>query len=246
MPIRTLLLVLTALLPAASTAHAQTLYKAVFVQAAPGRLSDLIALCRARLPVFDAAGDERPLILRHSQGDHWDLLMLVPLGSFHDYYAPPRVARREQADRETGAAGEFEQRFRQWVAWHEEVFVDGPQVSALRDAVGEAGFFHLEAMMAVPGGHDELLRVREAENVYLRGVGRPANVIFTRRDGAAYDLLTLGFYRDLRHFAESSDVPGEKARIAARAAGFDSPEAMGLHWRTVMATHRDTLGAIVR
>jgi len=48
------------------------LYRFVLIQAAPGRLLDLIDLYKKRIPVMAAGGDEVPYIVRHSQGDRWD------------------------------------------------------------------------------------------------------------------------------------------------------------------------------
>jgi hypothetical protein len=57
------------------------LYKTTFVRAAPGKLLDLVALYKSRMAVDEAAGDERPLWWRHTQGDQWDLMLLFPMGS---------------------------------------------------------------------------------------------------------------------------------------------------------------------
>ena len=54
----------------------------------------------------------------------------------------------------------------------------------------------------------DLFRQREMENAYLEGArtGR-MNSIFRRDADAAWDLFTLGAYRDLKHYAESADMP---------------------------------------
>jgi hypothetical protein len=55
------------------------LYRARLVQAAPGKLLELIDLYKASWAEYAAAGDEAPLWVRHSQGDRWDLLLLFPM-----------------------------------------------------------------------------------------------------------------------------------------------------------------------
>ena len=70
-------MLVTLLLVAATAATAPPvdsamIYRTVLMRAAPGRLLELIDLLTARLPVYDAAGEERPLMLRHSQGDQWE------------------------------------------------------------------------------------------------------------------------------------------------------------------------------
>ncbi|MFI5105539.1 MAG: hypothetical protein ACHP79_11500, partial [Terriglobales bacterium] len=67
--------------PAALAADTTYLYKVSLVQAAPGKLPELIDLYKARAAAVQAAGDEAPLWMRHSQGDHWDLMILSPMGS---------------------------------------------------------------------------------------------------------------------------------------------------------------------
>ena len=83
--------------PAADNGY---LYNAKFVQAAPGRLLELIDHYKARMAGYRAIGDEAPLWIRHSQGDKWDLMLLFPMGSYSEYYHPDRVARRQKAGRD--------------------------------------------------------------------------------------------------------------------------------------------------
>ena len=55
------LLLFALLLPAVPAPAAEPepfLYKAMFVRAAPGKLLELIALYKERMPVYDASGDE--------------------------------------------------------------------------------------------------------------------------------------------------------------------------------------------
>src|SRR5689334_19940076 len=73
------------------------LYRATLIQAAPGRLLDVVAMVRNGWPAVRDAGDEPPIAMRHSQGDRWDLLLLFPMGSWAEYDAPDRAARRSKA-----------------------------------------------------------------------------------------------------------------------------------------------------
>ena len=85
------------------------LYRFVIIQAAPGKLLDLIELYRSRMPVIAAGGDELPFVVRHSQGDHWDLCVIYPSGSFTEYYGRERVAKRQAA---ADASGLLQRRVR--------------------------------------------------------------------------------------------------------------------------------------
>jgi hypothetical protein len=82
--------------------------------------------------------------------------------------------------------------------------------------------------------------------VYSQALGRPQNFIFVRDQGAAWDLFTLGVYRDLKHYAESADIPQEKQEAAAKAAGFASASDIGPYLRTLIRLHRDTLATGVK
>lgn len=237
-----------AFVAAASTAEAATLYRAMFVRAAPGRLLDIIALYKERFPVFEAAGDELPLWMRHFQGDQWDVMFLFPMGSFTEYFSEERVARRASAAQQLGlpAPAEFRQMVRERMSWHEEVFVEGPSVEEVRKALDGAGLFHIEMFVALAGKQAELRREREMENAFLEKIGRPKTLIFTHVEGAGWDVFTIGAFRDLKHFAESADVPRDKLESAARAAGFLGVDAIGPFLRTLIATHHDTLAVPVK
>lgn len=54
------------------------LYKLVMVRAAPGRLLELIDAYHHAGSSSEAFGEVRPFIMRHSQGDQWDLLLIYP------------------------------------------------------------------------------------------------------------------------------------------------------------------------
>jgi hypothetical protein len=214
------------------------LYRARLVQAAPGRLLDLVALEKSLAAGFADSGDEPPLAMRHSQGDKWDLLVLYPLGSFPSHFASDRVARRDRwRERERAALAKEAAA----VAWQEDVYVWGPPVARVRDAFGKAGLFHVEMFVALPGRVAELVRQRDMENAYDRALGLPQNLVFTREAGAAWDVFTVGCFRDLKHYAESGDATPAAQDAAARGAGFDGAKAIGPYLRTLIREHHDTL-----
>jgi hypothetical protein len=219
------------------------LYRATLVQAAPGKLLEVVDLYRAGRPGSRDSGDEPPIAMRHSQGDRWDLLLLFPMGSWGEYYAADRIARRHKA---AEAAMPELVRLSGDVAWTEDVFVYGPPLVETRGALEKAGYFHVEMFQALPGMEQGLYRERGMENAYLRALDLPQNLIFVRAAGAAWDLFTIGAYRDLKHYAESADVPEAKQEEAARAAGFDGVKAIGPYLRTFISLHHDTLAVAVR
>ena len=126
------------------------------------------------------------------------------------------------------------------------MFVHGPPLAELKSAIPQAGFFHLEIFISLPGKHAELYKQREMENVYLRRLKRPGNFIFVRDQGASWDLFTLGLYRDLKHYAESADIAEKDQEEAARAAGFESARHIGPYLRSLILQHHDTLALPVK
>ena len=224
----------------ASAAEPTYLYNARFVQAAPGKLLELIDLYKKQASTHAVAGDEAPLIIRHTQGDKWDLMLLLPVGSYAEYYKADRAAKRTQA------AQPFAARLKELIAWQEDLYVNGPPPAALQAALPRAGFFHLEIFIALPGRHAELYKEREMENAYQHALKRPGTFIFTRDQGAAWDLFTLGLYRDLKHYAESADISEKEQEAAARAAGFESARHIGPYLRSLILQHHDTLAVPVK
>jgi hypothetical protein len=232
----------------AAQADASTeLYRFVLIQAAPGRLLELIDLYRKRIPVIAAGGDEVPYIVRHLQGDRWDLCVIYPSGSFTSYYSADRVRRRAAAAAAAGVTGEqFARQFYDLVAWHEDVYVEGPPLQAFRDYLKEPGLLHLEMFQALAGKRDALIEERKRESAFNRARARPEALLFTHEQGAAWDVITIDGFRNWRHYAESETIPVELNDTAAKKAGFANADAIGPYLRSLIALHHDTLGTVVR
>ena len=231
------------LLPVPTPAPGGYLYRTTLIQAAPGKLLEVVDFYKAGWPGSRDSGDEPPIAMRHSQGDRWDLLLLFPMGSFGEYYSPDRIAKREKA---RAAAAAILTKLQDDIAWQEDVFVFGPPLSEVRGQLGPAGFFHVEMFEALAGKRNELYHQRVMENEYSKRLDLPQNLIFVRDCGAPWDLFTIGGYRDLKHYAESADIPAGKQEEAARAAGFDGSKGIGPYLRTLIALHHDTLAAAIK
>lgn len=235
------LLVFCCTLPAFA-ADTPYLYKVSLVQAAPGKLLDLIDLYKTRAAVYQAAGDEAPLWMRHSQGDHWDLMILFPMGSYGDFYRAERIAKRKQAEQ----ASKLEDKIKENIAWQEDLFAYGPSLADLRKAFANGAFFHVEMFVSLPGKFADLYKEREMENAYAKALKEPENFIFVRDQGAAWDIFTIGVFRDLKHYAESADVPAKDQEAAAKAAGFEAPSQIGPYLRRFIREHHDTLAVAIK
>lgn len=160
-------LIAVALVVLSIRAQAQ-LYRSTFIQAAPGRLLELIDVIQARQPVYDVAMEARPYMLRHSQGDKWDILLLEPLGPTMDaYYSPARSGRRFGAALGSGTSDvEYTQKLRELTAWREDQIVKGPAPERVAEAFRDNGFAHLEMFVALAGRYEDLLKERAMENAY--------------------------------------------------------------------------------
>jgi len=223
------------------------LYEVVLLRAAPGQLLALIDQLQERMTVYDGSGDARPAIIRHSQGDHWDLMLVRYIGSLEEYYEVGRVQTRAAAEARSGLTDvEFKERLQRFTSWREETLFAGPPLEEVGPLFRDAGYYHVEMFVALPGRRAELIREREMENEYLKLIGQPENAIYVKRQGGAWDSMTIGFYRDMMHFAERSRIPEDRAETAALAAGFEGADRIGIYLRSLIARHNDTLGTPVR
>jgi len=211
----------------AQTMRGDTLYRMTLLRAAPGRLLDLIGALKAK---GVGAATSKGLLLRHSQGDHWDLMILQQIAGYAQVLKDERPAPLAPPD---------------FVAWQEEEFVRGPDLENL-PAFREANLLHAEMFHALADKRAELLKEREMENAYAAALGRPQTAIFVREGGASWDSFTLGAYKGWKHYAERDDIPKDKSAVAAKAAGFADVDQIGPYLRSLILDHHDSLLTPVR
>jgi hypothetical protein len=212
------------------------------LRAAPGRLLDLIELLKEERDLLADVNEPAPFWMRHTQGDQWDLFILYPMGSFHEYFEPVRTSRRLESGVRKGLSFQqlqFEASL--LVSFRDELFARGPEPAVVEGLFAANDFYHVEMFVALHGKQRPLLEERRMENHYLAELGRPLNLIFTREAGGPWDSFTIGFYRDLKHYAESADIPAEDEERAALAAGFEGADRIGSYLRTLILYHHDTL-----
>lgn len=195
------------------------LYRITLLRASPGGLADLVDNVKS----YRVAAEGDVLAVRHSQGDHWDMMLLEPAGD--------DPVRRE----EWSVA--FQDDFLASSDWNWE---------RVRRAGARAGLFHIEMFYAVEGMQDALLREREMENEYLTATGREPNAIFVTQFGSDVDAFTMGFYSDMIAFATDPDLTDAEYHKAATDAGFESRATIGEYLRHSILMHFDTLGVAVR
>jgi len=199
------------------------LYKVTTVRAATGSLSDLLDWLATRRK-------EAPFIMRHSQGDQWDLMLITPLETWAAYAT--RIRPIALPDR--------------FVAFEEDHFAWGPRLPALREAYDDNAFFHIEMFNAAPGKGDVLLEQRRMENAYLAATGQTTNMIFRRAAGSDVDVFTIGFHEDFEAFAAPGRFSDQNKEAAAVAAGFKDRADISFYLRSLLSSHHDTLAVKVQ
>ncbi len=222
-----------------------TLWLTTTMRAAPGGLKNLIADLNSlkEQGYYAKAGRVSPLIMRHSQGDQWDLMLLEPVGNYTAFFATTRLKQ------EAAASAEFSDTLNNVdtrIAYRDELFAYGPSTAIVDEHITGTSFFHIEMFDALPGLNDKLLEQREMENVYLAATNRRGNLIFDGDMGTNVDSFTIGAYENLVAFAKPSGATDEETEKAAKDAGFEDGSSIGFYLRTLISAHHDTLANRVK
>jgi len=220
------------------------LYKVSTLRAAPGELESLlnwIAALKAS-DYFEDAREQAPLVMRHSQGDQWDLMLISPLENWSAFYSRPAIKRRDKAAEKHGAMltpGDA------LIAFDEDHFAYGPPLAELEREFAENGFYHIEMFEAAPGKAGDLAEQRRMENTYLAATGQTTNMIFTRAAGSDVDVFTIGFHKSMKAFAADAPASDEEKEQAAKDAGFKDRADISFYLRSLISGHHDTLAVKV-
>lgn len=75
--------------------------------------------------------------------------------------------------------------------------------------------------------------------------GKLPDLLALYQEGAAWDVITLDAWKDWRQYGEAQMVPADVSAAAAKKAGFESADAVGVAMRSLINTHHDTLGSFV-
>jgi hypothetical protein len=226
----------------ASELEGTYLYKITTLQAAPGELTDVIKSLQSLISEghYDDTGTRKPMIMRHSQGDHWDLLILKPVESYSHYYSPKHLQARKSLPYQSRINALSDR-----LAFEDSFFAYGPSADRIEQAFAENAFFHLELFEAAPSSKEKLLTQRRMENLYLQKTHRKPNFIFSTADGSNIDSFTIGFHKNLLAYATRPEISDEDADIAARSAGFKDRSDIGILLRHYISSHHDTFATKV-
>ena len=225
-------LLVAAGLLALSTSAAADDYWVTQYRAAPGNLPALLDLIADT--DWQAFETGRPIVMRHSQGNHWDLMLM---GKHAD------CSTKACQD----AMGNFEQAANELVDFELSFLASSPtswEDMKAKDA--GTGLYHIEMFQAGAGKHDDLMRQRIIENDYIHRIGQSPNEIFEVSFGSDFDIFTIGFYENLQTYATPADVTQEEAEEAAVAAGFKNRADVSFLLRELIVGHHDTLAVKVR
>jgi len=218
-------------------------YKVVLMRAAPDRLLDLIELLRKDINNYDSYGLEKPYMMRHTQGDQWDLLIIWPIESMGKYFNEQKIAQRAES---VSLDKAYDNIIWDYISFHEELYVDGPSLEDVKNMFENYSYYHVEMFVALAGKRRELLNERRMENVYLSGIGKRPNLIFNKTTGSKWDTFTIGFYEDIKDYASSADIDPMLKEKAARDAGFEGADYIGSYLRRFLNEHHDTLAVAIR
>ncbi|NVJ97375.1 MAG: hypothetical protein HWE25_04430 [Alphaproteobacteria bacterium] len=203
-------------------------------RAAPGKFPALLELVKNTDLTFYSGTS--PILMRHSQGNHWDL-MVVQKFNPDCRRSEPCINMAASFNYEVSQLVDFELNF---------VALSETDWATLQQLNENTGLYHIEMFNAAAGKHDALLRQRRIENDYLARTGQVTNVIFTVDMGSDIDVFTIGFHESLKTFAESPDLPPEAFEKAAVDAGFKNRADISFHLRELIVGHHDTLAGPVK
>jgi len=203
------------------TAVAENNYRITLLRATSGSLADLIS----QAIQYRSEKNGQATLMRHSQGDHWDLMLLEPAG------------KDPIKHKNFGPLVDFQHTFlaRSETTW-----------KRLREMGSSSDLFHIEMFRARHGKSQELLKQRQMENTYLTSTKRRANIVFETTFGSDVDSFTIGYYKDMLEFAWMPDLAGSVFSKAATDAGFKSRDDIGLYLRELIVGHQDTLAKRVK
>lgn len=217
-------------------------YKVSLLRANPGDLLELIDEIKDDIKSHEALGIDKPYLLRHSQGDQWDLMLIYTINNISDHLSQENLIKRKASNTLDKAYGDS---YHDLVSFQEEAIVEGPDKERFVEWFEEYGYFHIEIFTALAGKQEELLKQREDENVFYSHINHKGNLIFTRVFGPSWDIFTIGAYYDLKDFADDGGVTSEQEDEAAKKAGFEGVNYIGSYLRSLLLHHHDTLAGKV-
>ena len=203
------------------------IYHVHFVQAASGKSAEL-----EKVVATPAPGTVNPghaLVLRHSQGNAWDFVVIQHIGPKATVEVVP-----------TGPARELR-------AWHEDTFASGPSWEVFSKAMGvdaqgqSAGnpVYIVGTYRGAPGHRSQLEET--LGKIQAASVKPESGVILQHVEGGNWDYVTLSRYDSWQALATEEMDPAAEQR--ERRAGMT--RSAGLELREHLGSHNDTIAVRV-
>ena len=101
----------------------EQLYHVTLTRATPGELLSLIDLIKEDITNHDQLGIAKPTLMRHSQGDQWDLMLIYPIESMEAHFS---AETQTQIATSNTLAKRYGDDVLEKIAWQEEAVVAGP------------------------------------------------------------------------------------------------------------------------
>ena len=202
-------------------------------RAAQGKFPDLLEVVKNT--DWNALGFDKPVMMRHSQGNHWDLMLLGSSNTSCKTNACEAAHTAFEATINTLVDSEVNFTAKSNTSWAD-----------LKTLNETSGLYHIEMFMAGAGKHEALLKERQMENDYLERIGIKPNVIFETIYGSDVDNFTVGFYPDLVQYAKQPDMTPAEMETAAKASGFKNRADISFLLRELIVGHHDTLAVKVQ
>ncbi len=203
------------------------LYRVDLVRATPGKLESVID----KVKTYQGKNTNTPYMMRHSQGDHWDLMLIWPVHSYQKLHSKENYSSIKNLFLELDADVNF----------LESTYMLGPNNEMLNRWYHDNKLYHIEMFVALPDKKNELLKERMMESDYLININRKPNLLFRKEQGGNWDAMTIGFYSSLKEFSTMVDIPLDIDNKAAIDAGFQGVGDIGFYLRSLLQRHNDTL-----
>jgi hypothetical protein len=191
-----------------------------FTKAAPGQAAELLKIISVQDPKAPMPGHF--LVLRHLEGDDWDLAVIEHLGTSTTLdaatFPPPGPAASLRA-------------------WHNDTYTAGPAWPEFAKAMGLPGgssgntansVYVVSVFQAAPGHRDQLEKALAPDPAAKVPIG---NVILQHLEGGTWNVLALQRFNSWQDFATNQ---------TALTSGGSGPDLWS-ETRQHVAVHHDTL-----
>ncbi|MFK7952649.1 MAG: hypothetical protein AB8B73_07355, partial [Ekhidna sp.] len=102
------------------------LYKVSLLRAKPGELLSVIDSIKEDISNYESYLKDKPYLLRHSQGDHWDLMLIHPIESMEDYFSGNEMDKRSKS---ITLEKKYTDDYFNIISFQEEGIVTGPPIN---------------------------------------------------------------------------------------------------------------------